>query len=121
MNRYDYEIPLGYNNLLAPCFTYYLRFKNCVSSENLVKLTCHEKFADYKECKVKDRARQYRTWYTQEYKKIKLLSLPEYDDVTDSFVDGVSPDSADSFFNNSEKMKNFFDLNENAKSKHDAH
>jgi hypothetical protein len=43
-------------------------------------------------------------------KKLKILSLPKYDDVTDSFIDGPLPKSADSFFANNEKMKEFFEV-----------
>jgi hypothetical protein len=45
-----------------------------------------------------------------ELKKVKILSIPRYDDVTDSFVDGPLPKSADSFFNNTDKMKDFFEF-----------
>jgi hypothetical protein len=43
-------------------------------------------------------------------KKLTILSIPRYDDVTDSFVDGPLPKSADSFFGNSDKMKEFFEI-----------
>ena len=45
-----------------------------------------------------------------ENKKMKILSFPRYDDKTDSFVDGPLPANADSFFNNDEKMKDFFEV-----------
>ena len=45
-----------------------------------------------------------------ELKKVKILSIPRYDDVTDSFVDGPLPKSADSFFNNNDKMREFFEI-----------
>ena len=45
-----------------------------------------------------------------ELKKVKILSIPRYDDVTDSFIDGPLPKSADSFFNNKDKMKEFFEI-----------
>lgn len=63
----------------------------------------------------------FRAWFAEESKKMKILSLPKYDDKTDSFVDGPLPKSADSFFNNSEKMKEFFDLNLNVEDKKDSH
>jgi hypothetical protein len=43
-------------------------------------------------------------------KKVKILSIPRYDDVTDSFVDGPLPKSADSFFNNNDRMREFFEI-----------
>ncbi len=45
-----------------------------------------------------------------ENKRLKILSFPRYDDKTDSFVDGAMPATADSFFNDSDKMKDFFEI-----------
>jgi hypothetical protein len=56
-----------------------------------------------------------------EMKKLKILSLPRYDDVTDSFVDGPLPKSADSFFNNSERMKEFFEIKKSIKTEEGEH
>ena len=41
---------------------------------------------------------------------MKILSLPYYDAKTDSFIDGYLPDSADSFFNDVEKINEFFEI-----------
>lgn len=41
---------------------------------------------------------------------MKIISVPRYDDVTDSFVDGPLPRSVDGFFNNEDKMKEFFEI-----------
>jgi hypothetical protein len=49
-------------------------------------------------------------WVANESKKMKILSFPRYDDKTDSFVDGPLPATADSFFNNDEKLKDFFEI-----------
>jgi hypothetical protein len=57
-------------------------------------------------------------WYNQELKRIKVISLPRYDDVTDSFVDGPLPNSADSFFKNDEKMKDFFEIKKHVNEGH---
>jgi hypothetical protein len=41
---------------------------------------------------------------------MKILSFPKFDEVSDSFVDDTLPQTADSFFNNDEKMKDFFEI-----------
>jgi len=110
------EIPYDFNGQYNQCYTFYIRFNDCVASEPLKRIMCSDKFNDYFECKTHIKEMQYRSWYAKEYKKIKILSLPKYDDQTDSFIDGVGYDnSVDSFFNNDEKMKKFFDLHKGFK------
>jgi hypothetical protein len=46
----------------------------------------------------------------EETKKLKILSFPRFDDKTDSFVDGPLPTTADSFFDNDAKVKDFFEI-----------
>jgi hypothetical protein len=41
---------------------------------------------------------------------MKILSFPRFDEKTDSFIDDDLPETADSFFNNDSKMKDFFEL-----------
>ena len=45
-----------------------------------------------------------------EIKKIKILTFPRYDDTSDGFVDGPIPKNADSFFNDTARMKEFFEI-----------
>ncbi len=42
--------------------------------------------------------------------KLKIISFPRFDEVSDSFVDGPLPQTADSFFNSTNKMKEFFEI-----------
>jgi len=116
----DLEVPFGSNGGVNPCFMFYLRARECYSAESFKKISCWEKLSDFHECKTNNRLKAFNSWYSVEYKKLKILSLPKYDDITDSFVDGERPDSADSFFNNDEKMKKFFDYNVEVK-KHSNH
>lgn len=44
--------------------------------------------------------------------KVSIISFPRYDDKTDSFVDGTLPSTCDSFFDNGDKMKQFFEIKE---------
>jgi hypothetical protein len=41
---------------------------------------------------------------------MKILSFPKYDSVSDSFVDGPMPQTADTFFNDDNQMKEFFQI-----------
>jgi hypothetical protein len=41
---------------------------------------------------------------------MKILSFPKFDDKTDSFIDDSLPQTADSFFDNDQKMKEFFEI-----------
>ena len=41
---------------------------------------------------------------------MRILSLPHYDAKTDSFTDGILPKSADSFFADGAKIKDFFEI-----------
>ena len=111
MNNVEYiitELPFAINNNYNSCYTFWLRYKDCSTKEILGQIMCREKFDDYVECKFKIKHKQFQTWYGIEFKKLKILSLPQYDDVTDSFYDSKAPTSADSFFNNSDAMKKFF-------------
>eukprot|EP00340_Litonotus_pictus_P001623 CAMPEP_0170514456 /NCGR_PEP_ID=MMETSP0209-20121228/1030_1 /TAXON_ID=665100 ORGANISM="Litonotus pictus, Strain P1" /NCGR_SAMPLE_ID=MMETSP0209 /ASSEMBLY_ACC=CAM_ASM_000301 /LENGTH=99 /DNA_ID=CAMNT_0010798551 /DNA_START=63 /DNA_END=362 /DNA_ORIENTATION=+ len=93
--------------------------KDCMSTEYVTKIMCDDKMNDYQECKTGQRIKEYRSWYNLEFKKIKILSLPQYDDVTDSFIDPTHPASADSFFTNDDKLKDFFSPKiEEKKNKH---
>jgi hypothetical protein len=49
-------------------------------------------------------------WYANENKRMKILSFPRFDDKTDSFVDDSLPETADSFFQNDQSMKDFFEI-----------
>jgi hypothetical protein len=104
------QTPIGYNGKIHPCYTFYLRAHECVNTESLVKIMCNDKLNDYKECKSNSKKLAYKSWYEQEYKKLKILSMPKYDDATDSFVDGNPASTADSFFNNETKMNKLFNI-----------
>jgi hypothetical protein len=53
-----------------------------------------------------------------EMKKMKILNFPKYDDKTDSFVDSDLPASADAFFEDSDRMKEFFQIKKYPKADH---
>jgi hypothetical protein len=58
-------------------------------------------------------------WYANESKKLKILSFPRFDEVSDSFVDGPLPQTADSFFKDDHKLKDFFEIKKIAHEHHE--
>jgi hypothetical protein len=42
--------------------------------------------------------------------KLKIINFPRFDEVSDSFIDGPLPQTADAFFTNNEAMKQFFEI-----------
>ena len=50
---------------------------------------------------------------------MKILSLPMYDEKTDSFFDGPLPHSVDSVFN-SDNAKDFFEIKKNVPSNNEG-
>ncbi len=103
------ESPISMNGN-NPCYVYFLRFNDCVKKESFCKLFCNEEFEDYAECKTQRRSKGFRLWYAYETRRTKILSLPQFDDKTDSFVSGHLPKSADNFFNDEERLKEFFKI-----------
>lgn len=109
------EPSIDFNNNMNICYPHYLRYIDCKEGEPLSRLLCRDKYIDFKECKFKQKQNEFYAFYNNEFKKLKILSIPKYDDETDSFVDGNAPNSASSFFKDDEKMKKFFELKGNNK------
>jgi hypothetical protein len=109
------DTPYGFVNGTNPCFSFYLRYMDCTNNESFYKLMCKHQQEDYNECLNHKRfvflllkKNSFTTWYETERKKVKILSIPRYNDQTDSFDDGPLPESVDSFFKNDDKFKQFF-------------
>jgi len=98
------------NGTLNTCFIFYLRTADCVRRENFFDLMCKEQWDDWQECRLRKRYRSFKLWYANETKQMKILNFPRFDDKTDSFIDDSLPETADSFFENDQKMKDFFDI-----------
>lgn len=112
-------IPYALNSKTNNCFTFFLRAQECISNNVYTHLTCYDKFEDFQECRTKTKSAAYRAWYAKELRKIEILSIPKYDDVTDSFVDDKNF-SVEGFFNKDDKLSNFFKINLNS-NHHDDH
>ena len=119
------ESSINFNGDLNPCYTHYMRYVDCAAGEPLTRLLCRDKYLDFIECKQNIKKNEFQAFYSNEFKKLKILSIPKYDDVTDSFVDGNGPTSSASFFKDDERMKQFFELHANFKleqtKKHKSH
>jgi len=49
------EVPYGFVNGMNPCFTFYLRLKDCHERESFPNLFCLYEAEDYNECRFKKR------------------------------------------------------------------
>lgn len=92
------ETNVGVNLKPAPCFPFYQRLMNCVQSEDNYTRMCVTEFEDYDECKGKGKARAFNNYISQEMRKLKIYSLPTYDEHTDTFTDGPLPKDVDGYF-----------------------
>lgn len=108
-------LPYAFNNKTNNCFTFFIRAQECITGNVYSQLKCYDKFEDYQECKMQAKAGAYRAWYAKELRKIEILSIPKYDDVTDSFVDDKNF-SVEGFFNKDENLSKFFSTLSNSHS-----
>ena len=91
-----------------PCFTFYQRMLNWVQTEPLYKKMCSHKMEDYVEWKSRKKYHMQKNFFETELHKLKIYSIPEYDEATDSFKDGPLPDNADGYFSLSEEKQTYY-------------
>ena len=60
---------------------------------------CIMETEDWVECKNRRKARAFSNYMYSELRKLKIYSLPKYDEATDTFVDGELPKDIDGYFN----------------------
>jgi len=71
---------------------------NCMKEETLPSRMCIHQTEDWFECKQKKKARAFNNYMHGELRKLKIYSLPTYDEHTDTFVDGDLPKDMDGYF-----------------------
>ena len=59
---------------------------------------CIDEYEDFTECKRRGKYSRHRSFMQNELHKLKIYSLPEYDQETDTFKDGPLPKDADGYF-----------------------
>lgn len=81
------------------CFSFWLKFTECYKGEKDPLAMCREDFEDFVECS--DRQKEMRLNYRigKELHKWKILSIPRYNELTDSFEPVNLPADPDAYFN----------------------
>ena len=81
-----------------PCYTFHQRMINCIRTEDMPSTMCFTEIEDWHECKSRKKYRAFSNFVQSEMDKIKIYSLPTYDQSTDTFKDGPLPKNADCYF-----------------------
>ena len=81
-----------------PCYTFHQRMAQCIKTEDMPSRMCLAEIEDWYECKQRKKHRAFQNFVKHEMEKIKIYSLPTYDNATDTFKDGALPKDADGYF-----------------------
>ena len=80
------------------CFTLWLKFGNCYKSEEDPLVMCREDFEDFLECTTRAKETRLNYRVAREMHKWKVLAIPRYNELTDSFEPVSLPADPDSYF-----------------------
>lgn len=89
---------VGTNLQPQACFPFYMRMLDCFKTEPAASKLCLHEFEDFYECKLKKKERAFQAYANSELRKLKIYSLPRYDESSDTFVDGELPADIDGYF-----------------------
>ena len=80
------------------CYPFWQKFADCYRAESDPGAMCREDFDDFHECatRLKEMRLSYRI--TQELHKWKILAIPRYNELTDSFEPVSLPADPDAYF-----------------------
>ncbi len=80
------------------CYPFWQKFADCYRVEADPGAMCREDFDDFHECasRLKEMRLSYRI--TQELHKWKILAIPRYNELTDSFEPVSLPADPDAYF-----------------------
>jgi len=81
---------------------------NCIKTEDNHTRMCFTEVEDWLECKTKSKARAFNNYVGQELRKLKIYSLPKYDESTDTFKDGPLPKDVDGYFNKEKSQRAYY-------------
>lgn len=102
------ETNVGVNLQPEKCFPFYARMTNCMKTEDNYARMCLEEIEDWRECKGKGKARAFNNYMSQEMRKVKVYSLPQYDESTDTFKDGPLPKDVDGYFSKDKNQRHHY-------------
>lgn len=102
------ETNVGVNLQPQKCFPFHARLMNCIKTEDQFAHMCLTEYEDYMECKTKKKARAFNNFVGQELRKLKIYSLPLYDESTDTFKDGPLPKDVDGYFNQDKANRTYY-------------
>ena len=98
---------MGVNLGPQPCYPFYQRMVTCAKTEEVARM-CMTEAEDFKECKTRTRARAFNNYLHGELRKMKIYSLPKYDEHTDTFVDGDLPKDIDGYFSKDKSERQYY-------------
>ena len=81
------------------CYTFWLRFQDCYKGEDDPLAMCREDFEDYYECQNRQKEMRLNYRISKELHKWKVLAIPRYNELTDSFEPVSLPADPDAYFN----------------------
>ena len=91
-----------------PCYTFYQRMSQCQKAEEMNSRMCFRETEDWYECKTRRKARAFQNFIQTEMNRTEIMSLPVYDQSTDSFKDGPLPKNVDGYFSKPEQFRQYY-------------
>ena len=92
-----------------PCYAFNQRMLNCLRGEELHTRMCFAEIEDWYECKSRKKHRAFQNFVQTEMSKMKIYSLPTYNQNTDTFEDGPLPKDADNYFSKDPALQKYYD------------
>jgi len=80
------------------CFAFWTKFEDCSMGETEPLAMCRESFEDYMECFKRKKENRLNARVNQELHKWRILALPQYNELTDSFEPTRIPVDPDAYF-----------------------
>ncbi|CAG9314331.1 unnamed protein product [Blepharisma stoltei] len=81
------------------CYPVWLKFEECFKGETDPMEICRDQFDDYAECYRRRKEKRLNYRIKEELHKWKVLAIPQYNELTDSFEPVRLPADPDAYFN----------------------
>jgi hypothetical protein len=89
---------IGVGGTINRCYPFYLKFSECVNAEHDPIVMCRDEFEDYDECYRRRKERRLNFRIKNEMHKYKVLAIPRYNELTDSFEPVTVPVDPEKYF-----------------------